>query len=227
MPTILVVEDEADLRRGVVGSLRREGYETLEAANGEEGLALALRERPDVTILDVMLPAQDGFEVCRELRSQGYFSPIIMLTAKSEEIDRVLGLEFGADDYVTKPFSMRELLARIRARLRREDQDADTHGEYRFGDVAIDFEKLVATKGGQTIQLTPREYDVLRVLIRSRGAVVTRERLLNEVWGYTSNPTTRTVDNCISKLRKKLENDPANPRRILSIYGKGYRFISE
>jgi DNA-binding response OmpR family regulator len=225
MYKILIIEDEKDLLAGLALNLRNEGYQVLKASRGDEGLHLALEENPHLILLDVMLPEMSGLDVCCELRRKGMAMPIIMLTAKSEEVDRVVGLEIGADDYVTKPFSLRELLARIRARLRSHPQAAAPLARYRFGEVEIDFEKLQTTRKGKAVDLTPREYDILRLLIRCRGEVVTRNRLLNEVWGYEAYPTTRTVDNHILKLRKKLEDDPAAPRYILSIYGQGYKFI--
>ena len=221
---ILVVEDEPDLARGLEINLRQEGYEVMKASTGDEGLKLAFEQKPDLILLDVMLPGMSGFDVCRNIRARGHDMPIIMLTAKSEEIDRVVGLELGADDYVTKPFSLRELIARVRVRLRRRPQPADT-SLYRMGEVELDFDKCRATRNGQVLELTGKEIDILKLLIRHRGETVTRERLLNEVWGYESYPSTRTVDNHIMRLRQKLEADPANPTFILSVYGEGYRFV--
>lgn len=222
---ILVVEDEEDLLRGLEINLTAEGYRVLKAVRGEAAINIAIRESPDLILLDVMLPGMSGLDVCRELRMKAVEAPIIMLTAKSAEIDRVVGLEIGADDYVTKPFSLRELLARIRVRLRRQPPRAVELGRYRFDDVEIDFEKFRATRRGKNLDLTPREYDILRLLIRCRGDVVTRERMLTDVWGYETDVTTRTVDNHILKLRQKLEADPGNPKYILSIYGEGYKFV--
>ncbi len=225
-PRILVVEDEQDLARGLEINLSREGYAVLKATSGEAGLRLAFKENPSLVILDIMLPGISGLDVCRELRRKGFASPIIMLTAKSEEIDRVVGLEIGADDYVSKPFGVRELLARIRVQLRRLPEPAPQNlPRYRFADVALDFEKCQATRNGVELELTPKEYDLIRLLIRCRGEVLSRERLLNEVWGYEASPTTRTVDNHVLKLRQKLEPDPAKPRHILSVYGEGYKFV--
>jgi two-component system alkaline phosphatase synthesis response regulator PhoP len=173
-----------------------------------------------------MLPGLNGLEVCRQLRQRALAAPIIMLSAKGEEIDRVVGIEIGADDYLTKPFSLRELLARIRARLR--DRPTDTIEElthYSFGDIELNFSELFARRRGQSLHLTPREYEILRLLVRCRGAVVSRDRLLNQVWGYQNYPTTRTVDNHIAKLRQKLEPDPSTPSYILSVYGQGYKFV--
>jgi two-component system, OmpR family, alkaline phosphatase synthesis response regulator PhoP len=187
---------------------------------------LAFRESPHLVLLDVMLPGMSGFDVCRELRQRGFEAPIFMLTAKGEEIDRVVGLEIGADDYVTKPFGLRELLARIRVRLRRLPRRSEEGlARYRFGPVEIDFEKCSAVRHDEPLELTGKEYDMLRLLIRHRGEIVTRDRILNEVWGYEAAPTTRTVDNHILHLRQKLEEDPAHPAFILSVYGEGYKFV--
>ncbi len=226
MHRILIVEDEPDLRKGLEVNLTREGFKVFQANNGESGISSAIKNSPDLILLDVMMPGMNGIDVCREIRRKGIETPIIMLTARSDEIDRVVGLEVGADDYVTKPFSVRELVARIRARLRRSSRtESDGLARYAFGKVELDFEKLQANRAGEPIELTPREFDILRLLIQCRGEVVTRDRLLDEVWGFENFPTTRTVDNFIMKLRKKLEDDPADPKHILSIYGEGYKFV--
>lgn len=225
MSRILVIEDEPDLLRGLEISLTAEGYEVSTASRGDTGARRALDERPDLVLLDVMLPGMNGLDVCRELRRQGYDGPIVMLTAKAEEIDRVVGLEIGADDYVTKPFGVRELVARIRARLRRHVVAAEETSMLRFGDVEVDFARHEVARGGKRIELTLKELEVLKLLARRRGEIVTREQLLNEVWGFDSYPTTRTVDNHILRLRQKLEADPSNPRHILSAYGEGYKFV--
>ena len=223
---ILVVEDEADLARGLEINLRREGYEVLKAGTGDQGLQLALQENPDLILLDVMLPGMNGLDLCRLLRQKGFEAPIIMLTARGEEIDRVLGLELGADDYVAKPFGLRELIARIRVRLRRSKPRAlPSVARYCFGNVELDFEKCRATRAGRVLGLTVKEFEIMKLLVRNRNQNVTRDRLLNEVWGYESAPTTRTVDNHILRLRQKLENDPAAPEYILSVYGEGYKFV--
>jgi two-component system alkaline phosphatase synthesis response regulator PhoP len=171
-----------------------------------------------------MLPGMSGLDVCRELRQKSISTPIIMLTAKSEELDRVLGLEMGADDYVTKPFGVRELLARIRVCLRRQPHQSQLP-RYRFGNVDVDFEKYRATVGSNQVEFTQKEFDLLRFLIQNREVVISRDRLLNEVWGYDSYPTTRTIDTHILKLRKKIEENPSEPKYILSIYGGGYKFV--
>jgi two-component system alkaline phosphatase synthesis response regulator PhoP len=226
MHKILIVEDEEDLVKGLEINLTREGYRVLKASRGDAVLALVLKENPDLILLDVMLPGQSGLDVCRELRRKGLETPIIMLTAKGEEIDRVVGLEIGADDYVTKPFSVRELLARIHARLRRPiPRDQAGPARYSFAQVDLDFEKFTATRDGKLLDLTPKEFEIMRFFVRHHGEALTRERMLNEVWGYESYPTTRTVDTHILKLRQKLEPDPAKPRYILSIYGEGYKFV--
>ena len=223
-PRILVVEDEPDLLAGLELNIKADGYSVLTARRGDEGLDEALRERPDLIVLDVMLPGMNGFDVCRELRRKGFDAPIIILTARAEEVDRVVGLEIGADDYVTKPFGIRELLARIRVRLRRTATTAQD-SILRFGDIEVNFDKQEATRHGTRVDLTGKEFDVLRLLAQNRGRIVTRDRLLDEVWGYEHYPTTRTVDNHIMRLRQKLEADPSDPRHILSIYGEGYKFV--
>ena len=227
-PTILVIEDNEDLQRGLEINLVKEGYRVLRARTGEEGVEIVVADAPDLVLLDVMLPGVSGIDVCREIRRRGNEVPIIFLTAKADVIDRVVGLETGADDYVVKPFSLPELLARIRARLRRPSPGS-SHGaglaRYRFGDIEVDFERLVATRADQPLHLTPKECEVLRLLIRHRGQVVSRTRMLDEIWGYDSASTTRTVDTHILTLRQKIEHDPSSPRHILTLYGEGYKFV--
>jgi DNA-binding response OmpR family regulator len=222
---ILVIEDEPDLRRGLEMNLKAEGYRVSTAGSGDSGLRQALEDKPDLVLLDVMLPGLNGFDVCRELRRKGFDAPIIMLTAKAEEIDRVVGLEIGADDYVTKPFGLRELLARVRVRLRRNAPECCA-SSLRFAHLEIDLNRQQVVRDGQSLDLTSKEFDVLKFLALHAGEVITRDRLLNEVWGYDSYPTTRTVDNHILRLRQKLESDPANPQHILSVYGEGYKFVA-
>jgi two-component system alkaline phosphatase synthesis response regulator PhoP len=206
-------------------NLRFEGYQTLSATNGKVGLGLALREAPDLILLDIMMPEMSGWDVCRALRQKGIDVPVIMLTARGEEVDRVLGLELGADDYVTKPFSLRELLARVRAVLRRPGP-RQKFEEFAFGDVRLHLRGRQAFKAGKEIQLTRKEFDLLRYLVEHRGEVVTRDRLLDEVWGYEHFPTTRTVDTHILRLRQKFEKDPERPAHILTVHGQGYKFIA-
>jgi two-component system alkaline phosphatase synthesis response regulator PhoP len=222
---ILIIEDERDIVRGLELNLKAEGYEVLAAETGPAGLETALREMPDLVLLDIMLPGMSGLDVCRELRKRHFDRPVIMLTARSAEVDRVVGLEIGADDYVTKPFGIRELLARIRVRLRRHEGVRPQGAVLRFGEVEIDFEKHEAVRRGARVELTGKEFEVIRLLAANRGKIVTRDRLLEEVWGYEHFPTTRTVDNHILRLRQKLEENPSDPRFILSIYGEGYKFV--
>ena len=222
----MIIEDEEDLVKGLKLNLADEEYEVDWASDGLEGLRKALQETPDLIILDIMLPEKDGLEVCRELRQKNIGIPIIMLTAKGEEVDKVVGLEIGADDYITKPFSVRELLARLKAHLRRAEREVNTLASiYSFNDIEIDFAHFKARRKGKELDLTSTEMDILKYLIAHRGEVVTRDDLLDKIWGYDSYPTTRTIDNHILKLRKKIEEDPAHPRYILSVYGGGYRFV--
>jgi len=225
MEKILVVEDEPDMLMGLQDNLQFEGYKVETASDGQAGLDKAVETRPDLIILDVMLPKMNGYEVCKQLRARGLHTPIIMLTAKSQEVDKVLGLELGADDYMTKPFSIRELLARIKAVLRRPRRTPEKIESYRFGDVEADFRKCTAVKGGSEVDLSHYEAEILRVLISNKGEPISRNRLLDEVWGYQLFPTTRTIDNHIVKLRQKVEDDPHNPAHILTVHGMGYKFV--
>ena len=223
MSRVLVVEDDPAILRGLADNLRFESYEVLTATDGETGYRLAREQRPDVVVLDLMLPRMSGYEVCRKLRAEGVQTPILMLTARGEEADRILGLDLGADDYITKPFSIRELLARIRAVLRRAHPLKAMPDELRFADVAIDFRKYEAKKGERVLDLTRKEFGILRFLAARAGDVVTRDDLLNEVWGYESSPTTRTVDTHVASLRAKLGDDPAQPR-LQTVHGVGYKW---
>jgi two-component system alkaline phosphatase synthesis response regulator PhoP len=225
MPRILVVDDEPEIVRGLEDNLRFEGYQTFAATDAETALALAAREAPDLVILDLMMPRMSGWDVCRALRARGIDVPIIMLTARGEEADRVRGLEQGADDYITKPFSLRELLARVRAVLRRPGA-RETWEEYAFGDVRVRVRGRQVFKGGRPLTLTRKEFDLLAYLLAHRGEIVTRERLLDEVWGYERFPTTRTVDTHVLRLRRKFEADPDRPQWILTVHGQGYKFRS-
>ena len=224
MKTILVVDDEPTLAATVKYNLEREGYRAITAADGESALALARDNRPDLIVLDVMLPAMDGFEVCRRLRRDSAV-PILMLTAKTEEVDKVVGLEIGADDYVTKPFSMRELLARVRALLRRSQaglpQAADLLSS---GDLTVDLRRREASRGGCALSLKPKELDLLTFFLRNRGRAFTREQLLDQIWGYEFAGGTRTVDVHVNWLRQKIEPVPAKPVRLVTVRGTGYRF---
>jgi DNA-binding response OmpR family regulator len=225
MSKILIVEDEPDMVLGLKDNFEFEGYEVVTASDGASGLERARTLKPDLVILDIMLPKLSGLEVCKTLRSEGFETPIVMLTARGQEIDKVVGLELGADDYVTKPFSIREVLARVRAILRRTDGTKKRLARYRFADVELEFETYAATKGGAPLELSPREFDLLRYLIERKGETVTRDRLLEDVWGYESYPSTRTVDTHIAKLRAKIGDSGSEPRFILTIHGAGYKFV--
>ncbi len=224
MSRILVIEDDLAILQGVRDNLAYDGYEVLTATDGEAGYRLMREETPDLVILDLMLPRMNGYELCRRVRDEGITTPILMLTARGEEMDRVLGLDLGADDYVTKPFSVPELLARIRAILRRTQSPAALPDTLRFGDVEVDFQRYEARKAGQPVQMSLKEFGVLRCLASREGEVVTREELLDEVWGYDHYPSTRTVDNHIASLRAKVEEDASNPRYLLTVHGVGYKF---
>ena len=227
MSLILVIEDDPAILRALADNLRFESYDVSTAADGESGYRLIGEKKPDLIILDLMLPKMSGYEICRKTRADGVQTPILMLTARGEEADRVLGLDLGADDYVAKPFSVRELLARIRAILRRVQPPATLPDELRFDDVVVDFRSYEAHKGGRPLELTRKEFQVLRLLAAHSGEVVTRDELLNEVWGYENYPTTRTVDNHLAGLRAKLEQDPADPRHLRTVHGVGYKFVAK
>lgn len=219
---ILVVEDEPAMAQLLRDNLTYEGYDVLLASDGEAALEMAGRARPDLILLDVMLPKVDGLSVCLKLREQRFQTPIIMLTARNLEQDKITGLKIGADDYLTKPFSVAELLARTEASLRRTDRGRfDT---YSFGNVYLDFSRFQATKGGQRIELSPREFDVMRYMVENRGRVIPRNEMLARIWGYSGNLHTRTVDSHIANLRQKVEDTPANPEFIQTVHRIGYRF---
>jgi two-component system alkaline phosphatase synthesis response regulator PhoP len=223
---VLVVEDEPGIRLSVSDELESAGYEILTAENGEKGLAAAEREKPDLIILDLMMPVLDGTEVCKKLRMRGDRTPIIMLTVKDKEIDKVLGLELGADDYMTKPFSLRELTARVKAVLRRAEDGPAHPGVVDFGGVRLDFKKFEATRNGKALDLTPLEFQMLRLLVDREGEVLTRDDFLDGVWGEDNvSVSFRTVDSHIANIRRKIEDDPSDPRHILSIRGVGYKFV--
>jgi DNA-binding response OmpR family regulator len=224
---ILVIEDDPAILRGIADNLRFEGYDVVTAQDGETGGRLQKTHRPDLIVLDLMLPRLGGLDLCRRLRKEGIQTPILMLTAKSEEADRVVGLDTGADDYVTKPFSVKELMARIRALLRRAQPEADLPGTLRFGDVEIDFLRYEARKKGKPVEMTRKEFAILRLLASRAGEAVTRDDLLNEVWGYEVYPVSRTVDNHVAGLRAKLEINPSNPVHIRTIHGVGYKFSGD
>ena len=221
---VLVVEDDETIAMGLVNALQHERFDVVHVDNGEAALD-AVRERtPDLMLCDIMLPGIDGLQVMRTVKQDVPGVPVIMLTAKSDEIDRVMGLEMGADDYVTKPFSVREVIARVKARLRERSSEPRTPDTFRFGNVKVDLRRRVLWKDGEESHLTTHEAGTLAHLITHRGRDVSRDELLSEVWGYTAALTTRTVDNQILKLRKKIEDVPSQPRHILTVHGTGYRF---
>lgn len=225
MPKVLIIEDERDLVLGLKDNFEYEGYQVCAAYDGESGVESARRENPDLILLDVMLPRMNGLDVCRELRKRGLETPIIMLTARSAEVDKVVGLEVGADDYITKPFGLREVLARVRAALRRSRGQVAEVEVFEFGDVHLNFRKHQATKAGKPLELSPRELATLLFLIQHREETVTREQLLDEVWGLDNYPFTRTVDNHIAKLRQKIEDSPSDPKHIITVHRVGYKFL--
>jgi DNA-binding response OmpR family regulator len=222
MKRILVVEDERSIALALEDDLCREGYQVEVAADGETASRRGQSERWDLILLDVMLPCKDGFEVCRELRHAGIKTPILLLTAKTHEAEKVMGLELGADDYVTKPYSARELRARIKALLRRSDPG--TGEPYRFGDAELDFGRCELRRSGNVVELTALEYKLLAAFVRLRGRVLTRQQLLDEVWGPGTFVTERVVDNQVTNLRKRIEPDPEHPRYLVNLRGLGYRF---
>ena len=224
----LVVEDDEAMAVALQDGFAYEGHEVTRAADGEEGLRLAREEAPEIVILDVMLPKMTGLEVCKVLRGEGSQLPIIMLTARGQEIDKVLGLKLGADDYITKPFSFMELMARVEAVLRRSQPQKscpDDASVQRIGDITIDLSRHEACKNGDPLDLTPREFRLLDFFIKHQGEVVTREDLLDAVWGYDTIPFTRTVDTHIAKLRKKIEDDPSNPEHLITVHRLGYKLV--
>ena len=220
---LLVIEDEFPMRNALVETLQGENYRVISAADGPSGLERALAEPVDLILLDVMLPGLDGFALCRELRQRGRTTPVLMLTARGQVDDRVNGLDSGADDYLMKPFSMKELLARVRALLRRNEQHLSVPDQIEIGRLKIDFRRRTATRSGEPIEMPAREIHMLRLLVAARGEPVSRDRFLDEVWEYNASPTTRTVDNFIATLRKKIEADPAEPQHIVTVRGIGYR----
>ncbi len=227
MHKILIVEDEPAMQLGLRDNLEFEGYTVESAEDGDSGLNKILNNSYDLVLLDVMLPHRSGFDICREVRSQGIETPIILLTAKGEEIDKILGLELGADDYVTKPFSVRELLARIKALLRRSNSPAETAegGNITIGRLTLDFGSYTAFESGREIKLSHKEFEILHYLFDRRNQAVSRHSLLEDIWGYEEQPTTRTVDNFIVRLRQKIEGNPNSPRIILTVHGYGYKMI--
>jgi DNA-binding response OmpR family regulator len=225
MSTILVIEDDPSIARGIQLALEAEHFKVLVAGTGEKGYSLVHRSSVDLITLDLVLPDMNGEEICRDLRKNGVAVPILMLTSKGEEMDKVMGLEIGADDYMTKPFSTRELVARVKALLRRVRELPKDIAEYAIGDIHLDFRKQEALKGKTAVKLSVREFEVLKYLALHEGEVVTRDMLLDDVWGYEHFPTTRTVDNYILSLRKKIEDDPANPEHLVTVHTAGYKLV--
>ena len=223
---ILLVEDDESILFGLQDILEGEGYQISTATNGIDGLKLATEKSIDLLVLDIMLPGMNGLEICKQIKKEKLTLPIILLTAKSSEMDKISGLDFGADDYITKPFSLSELLARIRAILRRTYPEEDILKYYSFGNVKIDFTKMEAFVNDCEVRFTKKEFAILEYFINREGEVVPRHDLLNNIWGYDKTPSTRTVDTFILEIRKKIEETPSNPKHIVSISGVGYRFIS-
>jgi DNA-binding response OmpR family regulator len=225
MKTILIVEDDSSIAKGLKENLELEHFKVLTEADGEKGFQSAIKNKPDLLILDVMLPSKNGFEICRDFRNENRNTPVIMLTGKSAESDKVLGLELGADDYITKPFSIRELIARINAILRRVNNIEKDFDTYTFADIKLDFKRLEIIKGKKSLEMSLKEFEIMKFFIKHEGEVVSRNQLLDEVWGYDVFPTTRTVDNYILMIRKKIENNPSVPKHIQTIHSAGYKFV--
>lgn len=224
-PAILVIEDEPHMQFLLAENLAFEGYAVRTAADAEIGLAEIGRRSFDLLIVDVMLPRMSGLEFCREIRARGIRTPVIMLTARAEETDRVIGLDLGADDYVTKPFSVRELLARIRAQMRRTIAQPESRDEFAFGDIRVNTRNRLVTRKGHRLEISNREFDLLRYFLAHRGEVVSREQLLRDVWGYNQVVVTRTVDNFVAKLRCQVEPKPHDPRYLVTVHGSGYQLV--
>jgi two-component system alkaline phosphatase synthesis response regulator PhoP len=222
---VLIVEDEPGLVMTLTDRLQAEGYTVGSATDGPSGLERATREAWDVILLDIMLPGASGFDVCRDLRQRGITTPVIMLTARTQVVDKVLGLKLGADDYLTKPFDMLELTARIEVQLRRAQRLAAGGTQYQFANIVVDFRKTEVRRDGQLLDLGAREFLLLKYFIEHREATLTRDELLNEVWGYHSMPSTRTVDVHVAWLRQKIEPNPRHPQYILTMHGMGYKFV--
>ncbi|RLD56844.1 MAG: DNA-binding response regulator [Bacteroidetes bacterium] len=225
MKKILIIEDEVNMIEGLRFNLEARDYIVIASQDGETGLKRAVEEQPDLILLDLMLPGINGYEVCKKLKESKPEIPIVMLTAKSQESDIITGLDLGADDYITKPFSILELLARINAMLRRSGTNSTIPDPFQFRNIEINFRKYEAFKDGKTLKMSPREYEILHYLLERKGEVVTRDDLLNQVWGYESFPYTRTIDAHIATLRKKIEERPEEPEMIITIHGKGYKFL--
>ncbi|MBI5646837.1 MAG: response regulator transcription factor [Ignavibacteriae bacterium] len=225
MKRILIVEDDTAILRGLTDALTAEHFDVIGESDGAAGYRTAASMRFDLIVLDLMLPGMDGRDICKELRAAGNTTPIIMLTSRGEEFDKVLGLELGSDDYMTKPFSVRELIARIRAILRRGSDTPAALTEFFFDEVQVDFRRQEVRRAGAVLDVSAREFQLLKYLVEREGEVITRAQLLDDVWGYDATPTTRTVDNFILSLRKKIEIDPSHPRHIVTVHTAGYKFV--
>jgi DNA-binding response OmpR family regulator len=225
MSKILIIEDEPGMRLGLNDNLEFEGYEVDQAPDGEAGLQKILDNTYDLILLDVMMPKMSGFDVCKTMRKKGITTPVILLTAKDQEIDKVLGLELGADDYVTKPFSLRELLARIKAVLRRGENLRADDIKVQIGKIEVNFQNYTAMEKEDNVQMSHKEFEILNYLWKHRNRTVSRDDLLQKIWGYEESPTTRTVDNFVLKLRQKIEKDPNHPQVIITVHGIGYKLI--
>ena len=226
MKKILIIEDDPAVVEGLKESLKNEHFDVISSVSGEKGYQLAKTENADLIILDLILPDIDGTDICRRLRNEGFHTPVVMVTGRKEDIDKIIGLELGADEYITKPFNTRVLIARIKAILRRiDDYKSGDIENYRFGNTEVDFRKMEIIRDNKPMSLSVMELNVLKYMIERKGEVITRNDLLNNVWGYDAFPTTRTVDNYILALRKKIEDDPAEPKHILTVYKAGYKFV--
>lgn len=225
MKTILIIEDDVSILRGLKDNLEYEGYAVVSETNGKKGLQLALEKNADLLLLDIMLPGMNGYEICKKVKKEKPGLPVIMITARGSEMDKVSGLDIGADDYVTKPFSIPELMARIRAVLRRTSKITESINQIQFGNVLLDFKKFQAFVSKSEVSLSSREFEIMKYLVVHEGEAIHRHDLLNNVWGYEAVPTTRTVDNFILDLRKKLEENPSEPKHIISIRSVGYKFV--
>lgn len=224
METILVIEDDKSIVRGLEKNLQYEGYKVLTATEGEKGLELAVNKQPDLILLDIMLPRVNGYEICKTLKKHDISTPIIIISAKNQEVDKIMGLDLGADDYITKPFSLRELLARINAVLRRKRKFEDVEEEYVFGPVKVDFSGQTLNIKGKSVEVSTREFKLLKLLVENEGRVLDRQTILNKVWGFDYYGTSRTIDNFITKLRQKVEQNPEKPKYIKTVRGIGYKF---
>jgi two-component system response regulator VicR len=225
MKRILIIEDDAAILRGLTDNLKAEHFDVVSAMDGQEGFGLAKQRKCDLIILDVMLPSMSGFDICKQLRTESVQTPILMLTGKGEEMDKVLGLELGADDYVTKPFSIKELVARVRSILRRQSEIRTEITETTFGEVYVDFKKQEAIRGKKKLDMSAKEFQLLKYFVEREGEVISRNQLLDDVWGYDAMPTTRTVDNYVLSLRKSIETDPSKPKHLLTVHTAGYKFV--